>query len=850
MRRTIGLVLISSFLFFANGCSNGTLPTQAIAITLVPNASSATLDAGSTAVSITASVANDPANAGVSWSVTPSTGCGTLTANGTTALYASPQSASLSAPTCTAIITATSLTDNTRASSVTFIVEAIAVQVSAGATTVSIGGSTNLSANVTYDSHSAGVVWTISNPTDGSCGSLDNVTATAATYLAPTIPPLCTATITATSQTDSTKSASVQIKVGGYQPLSFVTQQSNVASGEVGQVYAQSFQTQGGSGSYSWSIGGSLPPGVAVSATNPAEVVGTPTTAGSYTASVQVTDTVTGLSASSPTYSIHIGSGNDYTNSGLLYGPYTCYYQGFRDDGTAEAMLWDMKANGDDGSQGFVKSIYLDVNSDSGYFNGTATSGVAPYPGSYSVGSDMRGFLSFTVNGSTSNFAIAVGNFQLVQSQQLPKTLATEVRLTRIDDVGDGSSSYPASQQYGAGQCLRNDQSAISGQNPASAITGINWVFGLSGTNSSNQPEVAGGLFSTCGGTNTTCGGTANTGFVSNGVLDLVSGQTATPDTMFNATYSADSNTSNFYRYTMADVAGLPATNWVMYYVGTSQPSGVTAPFKAFLMSTDPIATSGLLVGQLRSQLESSYSSANLNSSVVVYAGGATVPATGTGVSSYYTNLMQATGDGAGNLTVNASTQNVGGQAGASSDGKSAVTFDATGNGRASFAGGYLYLFDNNAAVYLDAASNTSGRNVGLGWVEAQSVIVPSSASQYFTGSMFSFDPSLLLESGIQTLGGSGSVSLTQDSGGLGVASLDNVVAGLVTDWSSAGWPNPQYGSYQIDQGSNAGMYCAVVSANTSNATSPVGRVICVNAPGETVGVSSAGRPSISIQQQ
>jgi hypothetical protein len=219
---------------------------------------------------------------------------------------------------------------------VTLTINAIGVTVTAGTTTVLAGGSTNLTANVSYDILSAGVSWKTIEPTDGSCGALSNVTPASATYVAPNAVTKCNITISATSLTDNTKSASVQISVTqSYPPISIVTQQKDIASGEVGQLYAQTFVAQGGSGSFTWSIGNNnLPPGVAISANSSAEIIGMPTAAGNYSAVVQVTDVVTGLSAPGPmTYAIHIGNGNDNTNTGLLYGPYTCYYQGFRNDG-------------------------------------------------------------------------------------------------------------------------------------------------------------------------------------------------------------------------------------------------------------------------------------------------------------------------------------------------------------------------------------------------------------------------------------------------------------------------------------------------------------------------------------
>jgi hypothetical protein len=354
-------------------------------------------------------------------------------------------------------------------------------------------------------------------------------------------------------------------------------------------------------------------------------------------------------------------------------------------------------------------------------------------------------------------------------------------------------------------------------------------------------------MFSTCGGTGTTCGGTSTSGLISSGLVDSASGTAASSGTAFSGSYTTDSNTVTYYRINMNVGSGLPSTGWVMYLVGTNQPAGVTAPLKAFMMSTDPLTSGGLLVGQLRSQQQSTYSAANLNSPFVLYESAATVPVA-SGAQGYFTNLMRGSGDGAGNLTIQASAMNRNGQAGTSSSGTSAVSIGS--NGRVAFGSIWLYLYDNNQAILLDNALNQGSQNVGLGWLEAQSATTPSTRRQYFTGSIPSFDASMSSESGILTLDGSGNINLTQDSVGRGAASLDNILSGLVTDWASVGWPNAGYGTFQIDNGSNAQMYCAAVSAGISNAGIPVGRAICENSPGESIGVSSAGGPSITVVQQ
>jgi hypothetical protein len=516
--------------------------------------------------------------------------------------------------------------------------------------------------------------------------------------------------------------------------VSITTSQNEIASGETGQVYAQNFNASGGSGNYSWNFSG-LPAGIAQSANNPAEIIGQPTTVNNSNVTVQVTDTVTNLTASQ-SYTIHIGNGTDASNTGLLYGTYHCYYQGNKNDGTAEAMVWTMKLNcttasdGSCSSGGYIKDGVLDFNSTSGSTTLAtpativANTGPCNATNCYTVGSDMRGTLkfSYTANRVTTNntFAIAIGNWQQRQSQQKNKDLAMEWRITRIDDIGDGSSSYTASGQYGAGQCFREDVT-IGSSNTASSINGFNWVFGLSGVNSSNQPEAAAGVFATCGGPGA-CGGTATTGIVSNGLVDLASGNTASSGTAVSGTYITDvystSGTNGDNRFRVSISSGLPATNWVLYVID---------PIRAFMMSLDPPATNGLLVGQLRVQQQSTYSAANLNGPFVLYESGATVP-TSSGTQGYFTNLMQGMGGGAGNVTIQASIMNENGQAGTSSNGTSAVTVQS--NGRTALGSSWLYLYDNNQAIYLDNTSNSGSQNVGLGWLEAQSSTTPGQPQQ------------------------------------------------------------------------------------------------------------------------
>ena len=74
------------------------------------------------------------------------------------------------------------------------------------------------------------------------------------------------------------------------QPL-VITSGPCCADGTVGTAYHTNFFAEGGVQPYTWSIlSGQLPPGLKVDARTPAGISGTPTTAGTFTFTVAVTD--------------------------------------------------------------------------------------------------------------------------------------------------------------------------------------------------------------------------------------------------------------------------------------------------------------------------------------------------------------------------------------------------------------------------------------------------------------------------------------------------------------------------------------------------------------------------------
>src|SRR5580692_2172260 len=149
---------------------------------------------------------------------------------------------------------------------------------------VDAGETLALMAIVTPDPSAQNVTWTLNGP-----GTLTTLAGASVTYLAPTsVQAVTQATVTATSVSDHTKSASVQITVN---PLPQIPIQS-IRNGTVGVAYNQTIGLTGGTAPFQWSVydgpietghnvGGSIPNGLTLD-TETGTVSGTPTAAGTW----------------------------------------------------------------------------------------------------------------------------------------------------------------------------------------------------------------------------------------------------------------------------------------------------------------------------------------------------------------------------------------------------------------------------------------------------------------------------------------------------------------------------------------------------------------------------------------
>ena len=213
-RNTFLLLLISlSMIAALVACSSSAnLQPPPIAVTL--SATPTSLYVNST-MPVTATVANDSANGGVSWSCAPAGSCGTFSsvtsASGSAVNYTAPATV----PASTVVITATSMTNTAiRVSTPAITIEAsapaISVTLSATPASLYLNDTTPVTATVANDSANGGVSWSCAPA--GSCGTFSSPTSAsgvAVTYTAPAaVPTGSGVVITATSVTHPAASAS------------------------------------------------------------------------------------------------------------------------------------------------------------------------------------------------------------------------------------------------------------------------------------------------------------------------------------------------------------------------------------------------------------------------------------------------------------------------------------------------------------------------------------------------------------------------------------------------------------------------------------------------------------------
>jgi hypothetical protein len=239
--------------------------------------------------------------------------------------------------------------------------------------------------------------------------------------------------------------------------------------------------------------------------------------------------------------------------------------------------------------------------------------------------------------------------------------------------------------------------------------------------------------------------------------------------------------------------------------------------------------------GNMRTRQLSSYSGASLDGPFVFYLRGAEF--SGSAPSGYYADVVQGTGDGAGNMTMNQSYVNDSGvySAGKLIGGPAALIFDSVNPGRATLQLNsgtvYLYLFNTNSAFAISVKDNGS---VDSGWLEPQSQTTFTDAAlagDYLSGELplLSAEEVSVANAGVYELAASGAITGAASTAGEEVLAWDQQVSATYS-WDTTA---PGTGTFLIADGTSQGAGCAVISP---------ARFVCAS--------QTDSSPSIEVMQQ
>jgi hypothetical protein len=372
--RFTSLLVFLAFAMIQLAACSGT-PSTFNKVTLTPSGTKFIGENGTIALS--ASVLNDKANGGVTFTVSPA-GTGTLTqSSSTTANYVAPTSV---AAETVVTITAASVDFPKQSATLTVKIEPPPVITTTSLPTATLNAS--YTAPVTATGGVPPLAWTIASgtlPAGLSLGSSStdtvNITGKATAAGQSVI------TITVTDSTGaSNTSGPLTIVVSS---LAFTTT-SPLPSGTVNVPYVGvQFAATGGTSPYTFSLasGSTLPPGLALTSS---DLAGTPTTVGTYTFGITVTDSTTPTPASiTQNFTLVV---SPVQNLSLLKGSYAFTFSGNNSAGyVAAAGAFTADGNGN------ITAGEADYNSLAG-----PPTNVAALKGTYTLGQDGRGTFTFT----------------------------------------------------------------------------------------------------------------------------------------------------------------------------------------------------------------------------------------------------------------------------------------------------------------------------------------------------------------------------------------------------------------------------------------------------------------------
>ena len=532
--------VVALLTFGLSGC--GGASSQPVAIGLTSSANG--IDQGQT-VSITALVTNDPKNAGVQWSVS---GGGTLSGQTTTsATYNAP---ALVASTFTATVTATSIIDPTKTSSLQFKVSPLPT-----ITTTSLAEATAGNAYIAALSEAGGTgpyKWTLSSGTLPTGLILSSAGAISGTPTGPA--GNSSVTFELTDAAGASTSQAITIRVNAPPALNITT--ASLLTGTIGTPYSQTLQATGGVPAYTWNVtAGSLPAGLTLSSAGVISGTPTGTSASTSNFSVTVTDSQTPTNATkSANLSITVVEPALSVTTTSLAGGSTgnAYSQTLQAIGGTPPYTWSISAG--------ALSAALSLNASTGVISGTPTTmgtstftvkvtdsaaGTATAALSITIDADLAitttslpGGSVGTAYGSTVQ---ATGGAQLytwsITSGSLPAGLSINASSGAISGTptATGTSDFTVTVEDSESPNLKANASlsiAISSQScPNNSSLNGHYAMLLNGWSSATTVTAAVGSFVADGGGN-----------ISSGSIDLNDQSKGPVSGTFTGTYCVSSN--------------------------------------------------------------------------------------------------------------------------------------------------------------------------------------------------------------------------------------------------------------------------------------------------------------------